>query len=827
MKCSAQKKNVKMLLPARTSASAAVMLALYGVAGSSAAQQKEDAPPDAMEQIVVTATRREQTVEEVPYNVTAISGDDLARAGVKDVASLTYQVPGLSMYDFGARFAGATSPIIRGISADGAPLGNRMAEQSPVGTYVGNSPIDGYFQLDDIQRIEVLRGPQGTLYGAGALGGALRIIPNDPELRVLSGSLDASGGFLSHSSTQSYGASGMLNVPVGNSLAFRISGKYAYDPGFINAFGILARTGTPLSGIPVLADPSQPVTSPGVYLSKNDWNYQKTATSRASLLWQPNDKFKAEAAFLYGHVIGDAGPQANSTFAGGAYPVDPRITYPAGGNYQTFSAIDQPYSRKTDLSSLDLSYDAGFATLSSTSSYFTTQGSTITDDTFGQALYTFSYPYYSGNPTNPRFVSPFEFQDSAQTFTQEIRMVSATGPDKKIDYVAGVFYERQNRGGVWDISAPGSPEYSAAEGCTSAYTAGSSFPNCLVVAGPADLTFAGVDHQHFQEISVFGELSWHFMPHGQITFGGRHYHQTFTDAQSYSVYTFNTYVPATPHESPASKNIWKINPSYEYTAGQFAYATWSQGFRRGGASAVPLSGPFQESPVLASYAPDSTNNYETGLKGRLHGGLSYTVDIFDIQWDKPQIAGITGAGNYAVWNANKAQSTGFEFNVSGPLGIPDFDFLVGGAYSNAKLTENYSLPGGNGAGTIVPGLISGTAGSQLPGSPKKSAAATVTYKHNLALDYLLNVSLNGTYKSSIPFQILIPGTPPSQQSSSIELFNLSTTLTHDDWHVGAYVNNIADRRVLLIPASGPSGNLANDSTISRPREIGLRVGYSF
>ena len=99
------------------------------------------------------------------------------------------------MYDYGARLAGATVPIIRGINATGEPTrGFRNFEQAPVGTYIGNSPVDGYFQLDDLKQVEVLRGPQGTLYGAGALGGALRLIPNSPELNTFSGLIEGSGG---------------------------------------------------------------------------------------------------------------------------------------------------------------------------------------------------------------------------------------------------------------------------------------------------------------------------------------------------------------------------------------------------------------------------------------------------------------------------------------------------------------------------------------------------------------------------------------------------------------------------------------------------------
>ena len=808
-----------------TEVSAAVLFALYRIPPSLAADQ---APADSdgtqLQEVVVTANRREQKVEEVPYNLSVISGEELASQGVQDLAGLTYQVPGLSTYDVGARFAGASSLNIRGINADGGPTGQRMPEQSPVGTYIGNSPIDGYYQLTDVDRIEVLRGPQGTLYGAGALGGAVRIIPNAPKLNVTEGSFEVGGGKVHDADRGSYKIDGVLNIPIGDTLAWRTAGEYVYDPGFINAYGLFERNGSALSGIPVLANPADPVGSPGVITSKKDWNFQKSFTGRTSVLWKPEEEFSAELAYVYARLYGDSSPIVNSTYAGGQYPLDSTLTFPAGGAYQTFSGIDQPYSRTSDLTSLDVSYAMGFATLSSTTSFATTHGDAVSDATYLQQLYTGSLPYYAGVPANPRFISAFQFLDAADTLTEELRLVSASTPDSMFDYVVGEFVENQNRAGTWNISIPGSPERSVAEGCTAQY-AGGSFPDCLVTAAPGDVSFAGIDHQHFREYSTFGELTWHFTHRGQLTVGARHLHQSFEDSQSYSVYTFDSYVPAIPRDSTVSKNIFKVNPSYEYMNGQFVYATWSQGFRRGGASSVPLTGPFQESPRLATYAPDSTNNYEVGLKGRV-ANFSYAFDVFDIYWDQPQIAGVTPAGNYAVWNANKARSDGAELSLSGPLLIQGLSFSVGAAYTNAKLTENYSLPAGNGGGTVVPGLISGQSGSQLPGSPKESATATLTYQCVLVPGYKLTSSVNASYKSAIPFTILIPGTPP-RESDSIMLTNLSLTVAHAAWNVGTYINNLADKHSVLAPASGPVGNLYYNTAITRPREVGLRVGYFF
>jgi len=824
-------------LPLRT----AVCLALYGISQFASAQdataalneaastdQATDSPASVLQQVIVTASRRRETLESVPYSLSVVSASQLAQAGVTDLSSLATAVPGLSMYDYGARLAAATVPIIRGINATGEPTrGFRSFEQAPVGTYVGNSPIDGYFQLVDLQRVEVLRGPQGTLYGAGALGGAVRFIPKSPELRQFSGTVEASGGLLAHSDGTPYSMTGIVNLPLGQTLAFRAAAKYDYQPGFVDTYGLFARTNNGLSGIPLLANPADPVNSPAIYSDKKDWNYQKTFTGRASLLWQPTDAFRAEAAILHSNAVGDGGPQVNPDFPGGTSPLDPATQLPGGGHYREFSQIDQPWSRYTNLASLDLSYDAGFATVSSTSSYYTTTGSTLQDNTYSLGgLANGGYlPYYAGVPTNPRFVYDQVFADAERTFSQEVRLVSKAGPDHPLDYVVGVFYENQRREGAWTIAVPGTPERQIAQGC---------LPTCYwnVGVAPGDVTFQQIDTQNFTDKSIYGELTWHFTPQAQITVGLRHFKQQFTDAQSYDDYNFPTFLPATPHESPASKTVWKIDPSYEYAHDQYVYALWSQGFRRGGANSVPLTGPFRESPLLATYAPDSTNNYETGLKGRFENGTSYTVDVFYIKWDKPQISSSLPSGNLAVYNANTAESKGVELETSGPLFLPRLTYSLSFAYADAYLTSNLSLPANDGTqtGTIVPGLIHGSAGEQMPGSPKTSLSAALVYDMPLTPGYDLALSVNGIYRDTVPMQLTPSlGTTTVQRSGSFEMVNLSAALNHQPWRATVYVTNLFDRQNILVPPTQMNelGKLTNDYVVNSPREIGLRLAYRF
>lgn len=839
-----------------TAIGAAVCLALYGApnparaadTGAAAAagqanaadpglpadpQTDDTLAPPTLQEVTVTANRRTQSAESVPYSLSVITPAQLSNAGITDIASLASQEPGLSMYDYGARLAGATVPIIRGINATGEPIrGFRTFEQSPVGIYVGNSPIDGYIQLIDLQRIEVLRGPQGTLYGAGALGGAVRLIPNDPQLDAVSGSVEAGGDRVAHSSGTGYTFDGVLNLPIGHAMAFRVAAKYDYQPGWINAYGLLRRTNPGLSGVPELADPTDPVGSSAIYSDRPDWNYQKTFTGRAALLWKPAESFKAVLALLHTGVRGDGGPQVNPDFPGGTSPIDPKVTLPRGGPFQEFSQTDAPFSRYTNLTSLDLSYDAGFATLSSTSSYRTTSGQLLEDNSYDLAgIDSGAYlPYYAGSPVNPRFVYDYDFADRAHTFTQEVRLVSNTRLWNVFDYVAGAFYEDETRAGVWNIANPGTPERSVAEGCTSAVFYGSAYPQCLVTSGPGDVTFTQADTQHFQDKSVFGELTWHVTARAQVTGGVRHFQQQFTDAQLYEDFAFPTLIPATPHRSPASTTTGKVDLSYEYAPHQFVYALWSQGFRRGGANSVPLTGPFQESPLLSSYAPDRTNNYEAGLKGRLRDGLTYSFDVFDIKWDKPQISSSLPSGNLAVYNANTAESKGFELETSGPLFLRGLTYDFGLSYADAKLTSGFSLPADNGTGVIVPGLISGKSGEQLPGSPKTSVSAAVDYERSLMPGYDLSLSLNGTYHSVIKLGLTNAlGTTTVQESSTYLITNLSASLSHDPWRATLYVMNIADKREILSPPVQVDefDNLTDDYLVNTPRVTGLRLAYMF
>ncbi len=796
------------------------ILAGHEAAAQTAAVQPAS-PSNALEEIIVTATRRQSTVEEIPYNISAISGDALARTGTNDLAQLANQIPGFNFEDRGPRFAGSTVPIMRGLNASDTDRSGMVVEQMPVGTYLGNSPTVGFLPLTDLERVEVLRGPQGTLYGAGSLGGAIRLIPNSPKLDDWSGSVEASGADTAHSSDAGYSGSVLLNAPLGPIAAIRMSGRYEHQPGFVDQYGILARQGNAITGVPILADPSNVANSPGVYYSKMDANYTDVSSGRLSILVQPDDKLRFELDYNVSYVQGVNSMQDNPTFAGGPAPWDPRITLPATGNYQIDSPTLAPYFRHTNLVNLDASYDFGFATISSTTTYGETYAVTGSDaDTLILGLPATYLMYYTGSPINPRYVATMNDTDGDNRFTQEVRLVSKTG--EHIDYVVGTFYEHDDRKLDWDIYEPGTTAQTKASG------------GYVVTTSPDGHTFFEHAPQQFKEEALFGELTWHLTPRWQLTGGSRVFHQTLTQNQDFTSYIIDL-TGGNSSSTSISDHIFKLNTSYEFVDHQHVYATFSQGFRRGGVNAFPLSGYYQESPSILDYKPDKANNYEVGVKGAFDSGLRYSADVFYINWKDPQI-GISTPNTWPVAvNGKSAVSKGVELEAHRPILVQNLNFTLGYSFTDARLTENFCLPVGDGTGNpngFVPCGIQGLNGERLPGTTQNSGSATLSFTQSFARAGAIVYTLNGDYRGSTLNSLgtiannFTPVTLPGYT-----LVNASITDSlNPHLRIGLFASNLLDKRALLgAPQRGVEflGNLANVYSINRPREISIHMSYDW
>jgi len=352
-----------------------------------------------------------------------------------------------------------------------------------------------------------------------------------------------------------------------------------------------------------------------------------------------------------------------------------------------------------------------------------------------------------------------------------------------------------------------------------------------IATAPGDVTFQQIDNQKFTDKSVFGELTWHFMPGGQLTVGGRHFSQEFTDAQSYDDYLFRPTCRQRRMKSPASKTVWKIDPSFEYAKDQFVYALWSQGFRRGGANSVPLAGPFAESPLISTYQPDTTNNYEAGLKGRFSNGFSYTVAVFDIKWDKPQISSSLPSGNLAVYNANTAESRGFELESSGPLFVPHLAYSVAClcrcAFDQRLFAACEQWPPDR---YHRPRPYTWNFRRTDARESKTSASAGVVYDMNVSPGYDLALAANGVYRGVVPMQ-LSPTLGVTNRAAIIELRD-HESLGSTDSQALAH-GPVRDQPVRQAEYSGPADAVQRARQaderllVNPPREIGVRLAYTF
>src|SRR5579871_1886399 len=210
---------------------AAVLAALYGLGAHAA----DEAP--ALQEIVVTATRHSVSVQDVPISITAVSGGALEEAGVADKVDLGHLLAGINVTDKGA-FGGVngSSLIIRGLNSDSTS--GEFVQSSPivqpVATYVDDTPVFFNLRLQDLERVEILRGPQGTLYGSGSLGGTIRYVQNAPDPRAFDARVEAGVSDTAHTHAPSYDVNGMLNLPVSDTIAFRLNAGYTGDAGFIN-----------------------------------------------------------------------------------------------------------------------------------------------------------------------------------------------------------------------------------------------------------------------------------------------------------------------------------------------------------------------------------------------------------------------------------------------------------------------------------------------------------------------------------------------------------------------------------------------------------------
>lgn len=754
---------------------------LLGWSSSALAQVHPDSGQ--LEEVVVTADRRETSAQSTPISLTAVTGADIQDRGATDLASLMQSVPGVSLRTSGPGMAefemrgvsstGGNSPTV-GFYYDDVPL------TAPAATNEGKIVISP--ALYDLNRVEVLRGPQGTLYGSGSMGGTIKVVPNAPNPNTFEASAESvladtdHGGF-------NHAENGMINLPLVNGIAaVRIVGSYSHDAGWIDR--IVTEPGTfPLSNGATRGN----VLAAPVAEDYHDVNGVDRTTVRISALIKPFDGLTIAPSFFYQNMTSGGLPYIDS---------DPGTD----AHYQPFDVAEN-YSDKFTLGSLNVKYATDLFEIASTTSYWTRHEPLI-QDTSESWTTGLGITAYDASAGGLGAAYAYENNQSHQT-TEEIRISSPAKSNSRVKWVAGYFYEDFES--FWDINFP------AANGAN--------------VFGATDL-FAYFSPNKILQQSVFGEVTYNITEPFAITAGLRRYHYDAPVA----VYQSGPVAGGTTSTSTAEKDQGvtpKVSLSYDFNKDLLVYATASKGFRPGGGTGpVPTSGPAScETSLQAAYGTDqfvtgpisfksdSVWSYELGEKLRAADNrVTVNASGYFENWSGvQQTNALSPCGYIYTANAGDAHIYGGELEVQAVV-VRGLVVSANTAYTHAALASS-SLIGS----TFAPG-------TPIQDVPRWTSSASVSYRHGMTDTLAFMSRLDTNYVGSRTDETYSVNTLPSY-----ELTNVRGGVEADHWSAYVFLNNLTDKRAFLNNATADAINLPtyNRVAVSQPRTVGVDLNYRF
>ncbi|WP_083276634.1 TonB-dependent receptor [Sphingobium phenoxybenzoativorans] len=781
------------------------------------AQEAQEAAATDGDYIIVTGTRRSTTIMETPINISAVSAEELARQRIQDVRDLADFTPGLTISDTGPGTTGAI--VLRGLSASDVDATGTNYDDS-LGVYLGEVPLYYDFKLLDINRVEVLLGPQGTLYGLGTLAGAIRYIPNRPDVSNFSGEVHGSFYGKSHGSKPGYQGDAVLNIPiVRDYIAFRSTTGYYYDPGFIDYPLLIQTPGVSLpqpDGPDGVSDAGYAANLTG----RKDLNFEKTFTTRNQLLFYIDEDFSANITYAFQRTK-TGGSQSNSVGVLGT------------GKYENASRYAEPVNRRAHLLSLEVNANIfDIADLVATTAYTEVKSDAQRDNT--DLLLDLDYDY----ELFPAFTSWNESHTKRKQYNQEIRLVSRHGGP--FSWVLGGFYNENRYGSDYAEHIP-------------------NHPWADPVTNPEYLEYVSYIRSKVTETAFFGEGSFKITPEWQVTAGARYFKYTSNIAGAQTLPILGD--PLSPYELTArggeagkSGWVWKFNSSYNFSENLMAYATYSKGYRIGGPNSVaPCPNPLPNDPdgdnvnntqIICGlpneiqFGPDTTKNIEVGVRTQLFDRkLTFNFNVYQIKWQGLQVDSATLNGITSITvNGGRAKSEGFETSFQ-VRPFPGFSIQGTYSYTDAKLTEDVPgiIPVNDPAGSYpsAPITLAALSGDRLPGSAKNSGSLGATYTMPV-MDGSLIANWTATYRGNVVTRLGWDRAYGDKLPSYV-MHRASLTYERDKYSVSLFANNIFDKFAVVSVQNDRSRVGLNDGVLLRyykhaianPRTFGIeaRVKY--
>jgi iron complex outermembrane recepter protein len=792
------------------------------------AQQTEGGTLQGLQEVIVTAQKRVANLQDVPFSVSATSQDQIRNYGAENLIDLARNVAGLSIADLGP---GQSQMAIRGISS-GQVIRDQPGLKEQVGVYLDESPISVALftpdlELFDLDRFEVLRGPQGTLFGAGSEAGTVRYITRQPQLGKFEAFTDASFEDVAHGD-QGGMARGALNVPLGETAAARIDLYWHHLPGFIDAI-------QPGGGV------------------KKDVNDGDRTGARIALLVKPNDALSITPRVVYQNLTTNGFPRVDLyNILANPYTTVAPITI---GNLEQYTQQREGLLDQFLLSDLKVDYNVGPATLTSITSYTHREVRVLRDASQLTGSVTFD-AFGIPNQADVRLNSPLYDRTKLNVTSEEVRL--ASNGNELIDWLVGGFFQHVDRHYGQDLPTPGYDALAATIG----------IPPSPAFDAPPDTPFYSDLSYRLKQYAAFGEATWHMTNQWALTGGLRYY--KFTEDKSVlfgGVFSGETFInpPANTIPGPilnstdSSGTSPRLILTYKATDDVQFNAQAARGFRLGGIN-DPINLPLcsaQDKIVFGSqtfWKDEKTWNYEVGMKSQwLDHRVTLNVSAFYA--DIKDLQANTTAGTCSsriVFNVPTARSEGIEAELFARPNTT-WDFGLSATFLDAKLTSSVIAPS---TGQVVGGLADG---NRLPTSPKTQAAASVGYTLPVsgAQEFFANFTVQYVGSSFSQFENEEPGWgqictgcpnaanpnaarldafggPLSIASftfnpelPSYTLANVRAGLKTDHWQLAAYVNNLADKNAELALDYERGRTARLGYLTNQPRTYGVYGSYSF
>ena len=812
---------------ARKKTLAVMVSAVLGTAPNAYAQDP------VLEEVIVTASKRKSNLQELPQAITAFTTEDIQKQGFAVLDDYANKIPSLA---FARREPAGTSVVFRGVAASGIQFGTKPS----AGVYLDEQPITQAGlnpdpRLIDIERVEALSGPQGTLFGDASQSGTLRIITNKPDPSELTGWVEGSAAYVEDSDDQDTDIAGMINIPLlDDRVAIRLVGFRSDEAGYIdNVLGsnqvdqyIDSRIA---AGLPLgeSFDNANQVD--------DDVNSVTTVGGRAALRWFINDDWTVDIAGIIQNLDVDGFGDTNLFV----------------GDREQVRFEDEELSDDWYQVSLTLEGNLGFADMVLTGSYFNrdmTYEADATDyqfdfdqkydPTYVAAGYYYAATVYDFTGT-PRGYAVQDQEDDR--WTVEGRLTTPADSDSRWSGLVGFFYGKLEREQLFTSTVRNfsDTDYYANLGYYYLNTAANyPFDPEYDYGNPNYATFhnTGSDNWFFgaydlevEQKALFGEVTWAATDKLSFTAGARWFdHEEDFTLQQGALLEGNQVDVERDYlnnneKTNYSEDDWvpKFNVTYQFTDDLMTYATYSEGFRSGGTNSLRA-----KSVLPKTYESDKLKNYELGLKSEwFDSSLRFNAVAYHMQWDDMQIqVNDPQVFSLGIVNFSEAEIDGFEAEVTW-IPASGWDVSANVAYINAEISENNEIITDD--GELIASVNNGT---QLPIAPER--------KHSIAVQYTFNSELFGgepymrldwayvgeSVNSLDGTESIVFTTGPTDQPS-YNIGNFRMGLDAEQWSGTLYVNNITDE--LAEQFYNNRWGSRQRLSINKPRTIGLTLRYKF